>query len=80
MVCLAMRPYGGYFYNLGRETFLAPVRWEEDWPIVSPGSGHVEFSYPAPNLPEQTWPELPARDNFDSPTPGSAMEFPALPL
>ena len=25
MVLLAMRPYGGYFYNLGRETFLAPV-------------------------------------------------------
>ena len=68
MVCLAMRPYGGYFYNLGRETFLAPVRWEEDWPIVSPGSGRVEFSYPAPNLPEQTWPEVPARDNFDAPS------------
>ena len=39
MVLLAMRPYGGYFYNLGRETFLAPVRWEDGWPIVSPGTG-----------------------------------------
>jgi alpha-N-arabinofuranosidase len=61
-----MRPYGGYYYNLGRETFLAPVRWEEDWPVVSSGTGRVEFTYPAPNLPEQTWPETPACDDFDS--------------
>jgi xylan 1,4-beta-xylosidase len=68
MVLLAMRPYGGYFYNLGRETFLAPVRWEDGWPIVSPGTGRIEFSYPVPNLPETTWPQAPARDDFDSPT------------
>ncbi len=67
IVLLAMRPYGGYFYNLGRETFLAPVRWEEGWPVVSPGTGRVEFSYPVPNLPEMTWPATPARDDFDVP-------------
>ncbi|HEX9332249.1 MAG TPA: glycoside hydrolase family 43 protein [Anaerolineales bacterium] len=66
MVCLAMRPYGGYYYNLGRETFLVPVHWEEGWPVVSPGTGRVEFTYPAPNLPEQTWPSAPARDDFDA--------------
>jgi alpha-N-arabinofuranosidase len=68
MVLLAMRPYGGYFYNLGREIFLAPVRWEEGWPIVSPGTGRIEFSYPVPNLSEQTWPQAVARDDFDDPT------------
>jgi alpha-N-arabinofuranosidase len=68
MVLLAMRPYGGYFYNLGRETFLVPVRWEEGWPIVSPGTGRVEFSYPVPDLPEQRWPVAPACDHFDAPT------------
>ena len=67
LVLLAMRPYGGYFYNLGRETFLTPVRWEAGWPIVSPGTGRVEFSYPVPDLPETTWPQTPARDDFDSP-------------
>jgi xylan 1,4-beta-xylosidase len=66
MVLLGMRPYGGYYYNLGRETFLVPVRWEDGWPIVSPGSGRVEFVYPAPSLPEQRWPSAPACDNFDS--------------
>lgn len=68
MVLLAMRPYGGYFYNLGRETFLAPVRWEEGWPIVSPGTGRVELTYPAPDLPEHDWPAAPDRDQFDRPT------------
>jgi alpha-N-arabinofuranosidase len=66
LVCLAMRPYGGYFYNLGRETFLVPVRWEEGWPIVSPGTGRVEVTYPAPNFPEHIWDILPNRDDFDS--------------
>ena len=67
MVLLAMRPYGGYFYNLGRETFLAPLRWEEGWPVVCPGTGRVEFTFPAPDLPEQLWPEPAQRDDFDSP-------------
>ncbi len=68
MVLLAMRPYGGYYYNLGRETFLAPVRWEDGWPIVSPGCGRVEFTYPVPDLPEHNWPAAPVRDQFDQPT------------
>ena len=68
MVLLAMRPYGGYFYNLGRETFLVPVRWEDGWPIVSPGSGRVEFTYPAPDLSEHRWPSEPACDHFDAQT------------
>ncbi|MBN2501451.1 MAG: glycoside hydrolase family 43 protein [Anaerolineales bacterium] len=67
MVMLAMRPYDGYFYNLGRETFMAPVRWEDGWPVVSPGTGKVEFSYPVPDLPEQRWPTPPACDHFDAP-------------
>ena len=75
MVLLAMRPYGGYFYNLGRETYLAPVRWEEGWPIVSPGTGRVEFSYPAPDLPEQRWPAIPACDHFDGQTLGFQWNF-----
>jgi xylan 1,4-beta-xylosidase len=67
MVLLAMRPYGGYYYNLGRETFLAPVTWEEGWPIVSAGTGRVEFTYPVPDLPEHAWPTAPDRDDFDQP-------------
>lgn len=68
VVLLAMRPYDGYFFNLGRETFLAPLRWEDGWPIISPGTGRVEFSYPVPDLPQETWPIPSARDDFDAPT------------
>jgi alpha-N-arabinofuranosidase len=67
-VLLAMRPYGGYYYNLGRETFLVPVRWEEDWPIFSPGTGRVEFEYSVPNLPEHVWALAAPRDDFIHPT------------
>lgn len=65
MVLLAMRPYGGYFYNLGRETFMAPVVWEDGWPVVSPGIGRVEFKHLRPDLAEHTWPTVPVRDEFD---------------
>ncbi|MBN1994079.1 MAG: glycoside hydrolase family 43 protein [Anaerolineae bacterium] len=75
LVALAMRPYDGYFYNLGRETFLAPVRWEEDWPIVSPGAGRIEFEYPVPNLPEHRWPTQPACDNFEAETLAGCWNF-----
>ncbi len=68
MVALASRPYGGYFYNLGRETWLMPVIWEDGWPIVSPGTGKIEWSYPAPQLPQHRWAVQPARDHFVQPT------------
>lgn len=38
MVMLATRPIRGKT-TMGRETFLARVLWEEDWPIVNPGLG-----------------------------------------
>jgi alpha-N-arabinofuranosidase len=40
-VLLGMRPYGGYHYNRGRETFLVPVAWEDGWPVFAPGQGRV---------------------------------------
>lgn len=55
MVMLASRIYGGYHKNLGRETFIAPVDWSGEWPVVSPGTGRVEWQYPAPKLPETTF-------------------------
>lgn len=50
MVMLAVRPLEG-FNTLGRETFLAKVTWENDWPVVNPGVGiltdAVEIDLPA---------------------------------
>ncbi len=36
-VFLAFRMSEAYFHHLGRETFLAPVTWENGWPIVNGG-------------------------------------------
>jgi xylan 1,4-beta-xylosidase len=64
-VLLALRPYGGYFPNLGRETFLASVVWEDGWPIVNPGAGRLLAEFPAP-LPAHPWPAEPPADDFDA--------------
>ena len=66
-VLLATRPYGGYNYNLGRETFLVPVTWEAGGPVFSPGTGRVESRYDVPALPAHPWPEVPETDDFDGP-------------
>ncbi|MCL3861229.1 glycoside hydrolase family 43 protein [Actinotalea sp. K2] len=54
-VLLGMRPYGGYHYNLGRETFLVPVGWEDGWPVLAPGVGRlspeVEVPFAGPQRP-----------------------------
>ncbi len=67
MVLLGTRPYGGFYFNLGRETFLAPVTWESGWPVVCPGEGKILEKQQAPDLPEFSVKPTPARDNFDAP-------------
>lgn len=47
-VLLAMRPYGGLHANLGRETFLVPVAWEDGWPVFAPGEGRVSDEVEVP--------------------------------
>lgn len=50
MVMLAVRPKEGYT-TMGRETFMAKVVWENDWPVVNPGVGmltdELEINLPA---------------------------------
>lgn len=74
-VCLGIRPQGGRFHHLGRETFLAPVTWTLDhWPVIG-NQGHVELEMPVPKLPTHAWDEPPARDDFDKPELGLAWNF-----
>ncbi|MFW6363402.1 MAG: glycoside hydrolase family 43 protein [Spirochaeta sp.] len=52
--------------HLGRETFLAPVAFnDQDWPVVYEGN-LIDIEMPAPRLPVHSWPEDPVRDSFDS--------------
>jgi len=69
-VLLARRAYGGPFTNLGRETFLVPVAWEDGWPVFCPGVGQVPLDLEGPDLPPLPWPPKPARDDFDAPVLG----------
>ncbi|MFD7970556.1 glycoside hydrolase family 43 protein [Streptomyces clavifer] len=66
MVLLGTRPRGDTpkFHGMGRETFLAPVRWEDEWPLPGP----LELRAPAPALTPHPWPQEPDRDDFDSGT------------
>jgi xylan 1,4-beta-xylosidase len=46
-VFLAVRPYEDNYYNTGRETFIAPVVWKDDWPVVNTGPSGVQYAYAA---------------------------------
>lgn len=74
-VCLGIRPKGGKYQHLGRETFLAPITWnEEGWPKVGT-TGVVEEEYQRPNLPLHPWEKEPIRDDFSSSTLGLSWNF-----
>ncbi|HSJ67397.1 MAG TPA: glycoside hydrolase family 43 protein [Anditalea sp.] len=73
-VFLATRPYDlNDSYNIGRETFLAPVKWTEDgWPVINPDHEKVQYQYPVPKLPPSSRPtdfeksgNFTIVDNFD---------------
>lgn len=64
MVCLAFRPQTGLHHLLGRETFLAPVRWDENaWPVVN-GDGSIALQMDVPTLPQHPFGEQPVRTRF----------------
>lgn len=45
-VFLAVRPYEGNHYNIGRETFIAPVKWTDGWPVINPENQEIKYEYP----------------------------------
>jgi xylan 1,4-beta-xylosidase len=72
-VFLATRPYEDNHYNTGRETFLVPVAWIDEWPVLNPGYDEIQYHYPIP-LREKKLDNHPYsgnftyRDEFDNPT------------
>jgi len=49
LVCLGIRQHSMWprYHHLGRETFLAPVAWEDGWPVVN-GGDPIETEMAAP--------------------------------
>lgn len=70
---LAVRPYGPDQYNTGRETFLLPVDWSGEWPIITVPDQVIPYQAARPDLPAQPAPAVPTSgpfkvvDEFDGP-------------
>lgn len=77
MTMLAVRPLEGYT-TMGRETFLAKVTWENDWPVVNVGVGRltdeVEVNLPV-WLPEQDPDSYTSRSGGRNAEPGSDRSY-----
>lgn len=68
-VFLGVRPYEGDFYNTGRETFIAPVKWVDNWPVINPDREEVQYEYKV-NWKEQPHEnQLPITGNFEFKVP-----------
>lgn len=66
----------GEHQHLGRETVLAPVRWDKNaWPVVN-GDGTIAADMIAPSLPAPVRKQSYAqKDGFDSPRLGLAWNY-----
>jgi alpha-N-arabinofuranosidase len=64
-VFLACRPYKDQFYNTGRETFMAPLKWTNDgWPYITRGNETIQYNYPLPLPRADSFHETPYNGNF----------------
>lgn len=56
-VHLGTRPDDAWYSHMGRETFLLPVTWAEEWPVIADGRSRLECEGPLsrPQLPRQAW-------------------------
>jgi xylan 1,4-beta-xylosidase len=63
-VFLACRPYEQNWFNTGRETFLLPMRWENNWPIVLDSDQPIPRIVNRPNLSAQPEPRVPLHGSF----------------
>lgn len=63
-VFLGVRLAQGRYSLLGRETFLAPVRWADGWPMIDDNEGVVQLSMTSDKLPAQQQRALSYREEF----------------
>jgi xylan 1,4-beta-xylosidase len=64
-IFLAVRPYESDYYNTGRETFIAPVEWKNDWPVINPASKEIKYEYQVNYKEEKLKDALPQAGNFE---------------
>jgi alpha-N-arabinofuranosidase len=64
-IFLAVRPYEDNYYNTGRETFIAPVEWNNGWPVVDPKNKEIQYAYPVKYRETKQKNALPQSGNFN---------------
>ena len=64
VVFLGCRPYEDDMYNIGRETFLLPVTWENGWPVILKGNAEVPYQLQKPDLESTVKYDIPLNGNF----------------
>ena len=63
-VFLGARPYRDNHYNIGRETFLLPVKWTDGWPTITRPGSAIPYLAARPDLPMQAATAMPTRGAF----------------
>lgn len=82
-VFLGCRPYDekALLYNTGRETFMLPVQWTDDWPVILAAGQPVPLVVSSPKLRPAAAGPTPLngnftwRDEFDGPTLAPVWNF-----
>lgn len=65
MICLGYRTSGYLQHVMGRETMLAPVKWEaSEWPVVN-GDGTLQIDIQCQTLPLVPMAQEPVREEFN---------------
>lgn len=65
MICLGYRTSGYLLHVMGRETMLAPVRWDKNaWPVVN-GTGTISIDMDCVTLPQVEMEGDPVREEFN---------------
>ncbi len=78
-VFLGCRPFNDDNYNTGRETFMAPVHWKDEWPIILSGNETVPDKVTIPGasaknpLPFSS--DFQFRDNFKNTALNNRYQF-----
>jgi alpha-N-arabinofuranosidase len=63
-VFLATRAYDQHYYNTGRETFMLPVTWSDDWPLILEPRTEIPYRHARPQLPVWDKALVPTTGNF----------------
>jgi len=84
-VCLACQPYSGNFYNTGRQTFILPVDWSGEWPVILEQGKAIPSEVKSPiktSGKDKIFSEKSAnwRDDFDKPELAFEWNFIRTPV